>query len=1037
MDKVPFLYRFTDSFKTTKTLINTGNTTSQAYLLCSMMHYYNSKTAVFICQEEESMLLKDILSHFTNAQIYTIHKKITLYEWYKILQHTPTHTPTIYILEDIKELLTQYLPLQNDIQTHTITLKKGDTLTYYKLFEELNTMGYNTSKEDKVSIGEYKRMGDTIYIHPTNSDVCYRIDTFGDSIDAIYKDTTAVDDVHIWPCTYIHTAYNNYVQVFLEAHNVIVADENSDEVLIDNTLDTSIKSHYHVFRSFVDDDKSYLRLDFFSVLPYYTLPDFIVDIKERTRLGYKICIVTKKYDALNNLFTEYNITYNKDTNPVYMRKIEQNEYIPHSFQCTEQKIIYLTDREIFQYQRISKAKKSAAGFNRELLSSLKYGDYAIHMQHGVARFEGIVRRENTDNTASGEYLKLCYADNDKLFIPVENSEKITKYLQDEPPTLTRLGSQEWIKTQKKLTEETEKLAKELLQIYASREKSSKIGYLEDDLDMENFYNNFKYELTPGQAQSWFEVKRDMESSKPMDRLVCGDVGFGKTEIALRACYKAYRSGRQCAFLSPITILAEQHYETFQKRLEGMESTIKIALMSRFQSDKEQRDTIKKLKLGLVDVVIGTHRLLSDDIEFSDLGLLIIDEEQRFGVKQKEKLKKIRSHIDILTMTATPIPRTLNMGLGRLKDISTITTPPPGRLPVITEVRRYNLNLIRERIEAEIARGGQAYILHNEVQSMEGLALQMRSLMPKIRFITAHGQMQASELEAKIHAFKRREADVLIASTIIENGIDMDNANTLIVNHAEKFGLSQLYQLRGRVGRGRTQAYSYFLYHNQKLDSEAKKRLRAIVEASELGSGFQIAIRDLEIRGAGEILGASQSGTMKSVGVTHFMKMLQSTISKIEAGESVVSSHNEEQITVELPLSSYIPSHYIPSVDEKIQVYQELANSTDEESLDAIIADMTDDYGMRPLEVDNLIRVLKLKMLMKRAHLIGIKVRQISHNKAQIVIRMSKDLRIDKLLEMLKTTDNKWIMTADAMKLEYNVLPIDYYERVYNDILKMI
>ncbi len=459
----------------------------------------------------------------------------------------------------------------------------------------------------------------------------------------------------------------------------------------------------------------------------------------------------------------------------------------------------------------------------------------------------------------------------------------------------------------------------------------------------------------------------------MDRLVCGDVGFGKTEIAMRAAFKTFRAGRQCAILAPITILAEQHYQSFQKRIDGKDYGARIALLSRFQTAADQKRILSDLEHGLVDIVVGTHRLLSDDIKFKNLGLLVVDEEQRFGVKQKEKLKKLRAGVNLLTMTATPIPRTLNMSLNKLKDISTITTPPPGRLPVVTEVRKYNLNLIRERILFEKERGGQIYFLHNEVRSIDALAEQMRSLIPEVRFIVAHGQLSAQELEKRINAFKAHEADVLIASTIIENGIDLANANTLIVNRAEKFGLSQLYQLRGRVGRSRTQSYAYFLYSGQKLELDSKKRLRAIVEASELGAGFQIAMRDLEIRGAGELLGASQSGTMKTVGVSHFMRVLNKTVEQMKSGEVSTEIEEEENVTVEIPLSSYIPPNFIPTADEKIQVYKELAGADSEEALDDLRADLKEDYGTLPVEVENLIKVIKLKMALKNANLVAIKM----------------------------------------------------------------
>jgi len=426
-------------------------------------------------------------------------------------------------------------------------------------------------------------------------------------------------------------------------------------------------------------------------------------------------------------------------------------------------------------------------------------------------------------------------------------------------------------------------------------------------------------------------------------------------------------------------------------------------------------------------------MLSDDISFKNLGLLVIDEEQRFGVQQKEKLKSLRASVDILTMTATPIPRTLNMSLNKLKDISTITTPPPGRLPVITEVRKYNLNLIRERILFEVERGGQVYFLHNQVQTIEGQAEQLRALIPEVRFLVAHGQLTSYELESRIRQFKTGEADVLIASTIIENGIDLQNANTLLVNRADKFGLSQLYQLRGRVGRSRTQAYAYFLYHGQKLELEAKKRLRAIVEASELGSGFQIAMRDLEIRGAGEVLGVSQSGTIKTVGVSHFMRLLNKTVEEMKSGAISSDVKEDENITVEIPLSAYIPPSFIPNADEKIQVYKELASAEEISTLDDVKRDLREDYGTLPREVENLCKVIALKMYAREANISGIKIHRATHKDYEIVFRMGQDFTPDQIFNLVKNSKQRWVITATAIKLSLPSLPVTWYEDLVREV----
>jgi transcription-repair coupling factor (superfamily II helicase) len=792
------------------------------------------------------------------------------------------------------------------------------------------------------------------------------------------------------------------------------------------------------FTAFPQEDEPFFHLNFFSVLPYYTIPDFVVDIKERLRRQYEVVIATKKWPEIEAIFLEYNVLYTRDLtskNPSTVKVIEFTEgrFLPHSFQNNQEKLLLLTDREIFAFHRSSRQRKAISGMNMELMNSLKPGDFVVHLEHGLAEFGGIVRRDLGEDFGTREYMKLGYAGNDKLYVPVESAEKITKFIGDDAPKLTKLDSSDWQRKQEKIKKETERIAKDLIKLYAARELATGRAFLGDGDKMLDFCASFPYELTPGQGRAWDDVRLDLESKQPMDRLICGDVGFGKTEIAMRAAFKSFCSGQQAAILAPITILAEQHYQSFLKRVAGKNYGARVELLSRFQSKAEQNKILKDIKAGFVDIVIGTHRLLSGDVKFKDLGIIIIDEEQRFGVKQKEKLKELRAGVHTLTLTATPIPRTLNMSLNKLKDISTITTPPPGRLPVVTEVRKFNLNLIREKILEEVKRGGQVYLLHNQVKTIEGFTHQLKTLMPEVRFIIGHGQLKPEELESRINIFKRHEADVLVASTIIENGIDMPNANTLFVNRAEKFGLSQLYQLRGRVGRGRTQAYAYFLYHGQKLALEAKKRLRAIVEASELGSGFQIAMRDLEIRGAGEILGANQAGTMKTVGVGHFMRILAKTVEEIRTGEESVEDQAEENVTVEIPLSAYIPTTYIPNVNEKIRVYQELSASVDEEHLRQIKQELKEDYGKMPFEVDNLCKVIALKLLLREIHVEGLKINRNSHRDYEIVLRMGKKFTPEQIFGLIKNGKNQWTVTAKALKLKMNTLPVTWYKDLRFDI----
>jgi len=511
------------------------------------------------------------------------------------------------------------------------------------------------------------------------------------------------------------------------------------------------------------------------------------------------------------------------------------------------------------------------------LKGLKTGDYLVHLDHGI----GIYNQQIT--IGDHQYYQLEYAENDKLYVPLGLERKLSRYVGFAEPRISRLGSMIWQKTKKKIKEGAEKLAKELLEIYAKREISLRPPYLpEDEIDL-HLASGFKYEETPDQAQAIEDIKQDLEKEEPMDRIVCGDVGFGKTEVALRTLVKAVKSGYQTAMICPTTILADQHFHNFKDRLKGL--PIRMASLSRLQSKKEQKEIVSDLRKGKIDIVIGTHRILSKDIEFEKLGLLIIDDEQRFGVKQKEKLKKIRASLDVLSLSATPIPRTLYLAMSSLKSISLIQTPPEGRLPIITSISRWSEKVIKDAIEQEISRKGQVYYLHNRVETIAGVKKFLEKLVPEAKFGIAHGKLREKELVKIMEDFQSKKIDVLIATTIIENGIDLPNVNTLIVADATRLGLSQAYQIRGRIGRSRIQAFSYFLFPRKLLEL-AKQRLYALREAEELGSGYRIAMKDLEIRGAGNILGKEQSGNINRVGLNLYCQMLAESVEKLKSGSTI-------------------------------------------------------------------------------------------------------------------------------------------------------
>lgn len=561
-----------------------------------------------------------------------------------------------------------------------------------------------------------------------------------------------------------------------------------------------------------------------------------------------------------------------------------------------------------------------------------------------------------------DYLRLEYAGEDRLFVPTDQVNLLQKYIgvEDAPPKLNKLGGADWQKVKTRVKESIRDMAEELLDLYARREVAPGHAFASDTVWQHEFEESFFFEETPDQLRTIEEIKRDMESDKPMDRLICGDVGYGKTEVAIRAAFKAIMDGKQVGVLVPTTILAQQHYLTFKERLTGF--PINLRVLSRFQSAKDQEETIAGLLSGEVDLVIGTHRLISTDVHFKDLGLLIVDEEQRFGVAHKERLKELRHNVDVLTLTATPIPRTLHMSLAGIRDISIIETPPQGRYPIRTHVLEYNETVIREAIQRELDREGQVYFVYNRVETIERMASYLQNLLPGARITIAHGQMDEDQLERVMLDFYDGQADVLVCTTIIETGLDIPNVNTLIVYDAERFGLAQLYQLRGRVGRSNRLAHAYFCYRKDKVLSEnAEKRLAAIREFTELGSGFKIAMRDLEIRGAGNLLGPEQHGQIAAVGFELYCRLLDEAIRE-RKGE--IQPELPEPV-VEIPADAYIPGDYIADNKQKVEIYKKIAAAGTVSDVDLITAEIIDRFGEPPQPVANLLNITKIKALAKR------------------------------------------------------------------------
>ena len=621
-----------------------------------------------------------------------------------------------------------------------------------------------------------------------------------------------------------------------------------------------------------------------------------------------------------------------------------------------------------------------------VFADLHAGDYVVHKTQGIGIYIGV----NTITTADGitkDYIKIKYKNDDSLYVPTDMLDNIRKYIGggEGEPKLNRLGSKEWENTKARVKSNLREVARDLIELYAKRQKAKGFMFSKDTPWQKEFEDSFPYQETEDQLRCISEVKKDMETDKPMDRLLCGDVGYGKTEVAIRAAFKAVMDQKQVAYLVPTTILANQQYEEFKSRMEDF--AIRVELLNRFRTKKEQETIIKKLKLGEIDVIVGTHRILSKDVEFKDLGLLIIDEEHRFGVKDKEKIKKLKENIDVLTMTATPIPRTLHMSIVGIRDMSVIYEPPQNRKPVQTYVLEYDSEVIKEAITKELERNGQVFYLFNNVSGIIRKADEISKLVPEAKVEFAHGKMTGGEIESIMQDFIDHKIDVLVCTTILESGIDIPNANTIIVENADRLGLAQLYQIRGRVGRSERQGYAYITYRREKLLSEiADKRLKAIKEFTEFGSGFKIAMRDLEIRGAGSLLGEIQSGHMEQVGYDTYCKLLDEVVKEMQGTEV----KEEKEIQIDINLSSYIPDTYIEDQAQKIEIYQDIALCRNDEDIEDVIDEIIDRYGSMPKEVENLIEIARIKILAREASVI-----KVTQKEKSIMVNLDKDdIKID-------------------------------------------
>ena len=760
--------------------------------------------------------------------------------------------------------------------------------------------------------------------------------------------------------------------------------------------------------------RSVYSLQVKTVNPYNSSFELLTrDLKKLKRTGYRVILVSGSRTRAKRLAEDLR---DYDLSSFYSEEMERQVnpgeimvtcgYIAEGYEYPMLKFTVISESDIFGKKKKKKKRKTYEGKKIQEFAELKPGDYVVHENHGLGIYQGIEKVEV--DAVTRDYMKISYADGGILYIPATQMDLIQKYAgaDAKPPKLNKLGTPQWKKTKGQVKKAVQLIAKDLVKLYATRQQTEGYVYGPDTVWQREFEEMFPFEETEDQLRAIEDTKKDMESTKIMDRLICGDVGYGKTEIAIRAAFKAVQEGKQVVYLVPTTILAQQHYNTFIQRFKDF--PVRVDLMSRFRTQAQQKKTVEDLKKGLVDIVIGTHRVLSKDIGYKDLGLLIIDEEQRFGVTHKEKIKKLRENIDVLTLTATPIPRTLHMSLIGIRDMSVLEEAPMDRMPIQTYVMEYNDEMVREAMERELARGGQVYYVYNRVENIADVALHVQKLVPDARVSYAHGQMNEHQLEDIMYDFINGDIDVLVSTTIIETGLDIANANTMIIQDADRFGLSQLYQLRGRVGRSNRMAYAFLLYQRDKMLKEvAEKRLAAIREFTDLGSGFKIAMRDLEIRGAGNLLGESQSGHMAAVGYDLYCKMLNEAVSQLK-GEKEEADY---ATTIDLDIDAFIPESYIKNEYQKLDIYKRIATIETEEEMDDMTEELIDRFGDLPKKVQQLLHIAALKSLAHSAYITAIEQKGKDY---KFILYEKANLDPAKIPALLKKYGNNMIFKAEAV-----------------------
>ncbi|GJM62430.1 transcription-repair coupling factor [Persicobacter diffluens] len=914
------------------------------------------------------------------------------------------------IIISYPEALTEKVINKTALEEHTFRASIGEEVDVDTLRSILLEFGFEIT-DFVYEVGQFAIRGGIIDVFSFGNDLPYRIELFGDEIDSIRTfdpenqlSVESVENISLIPNikTQIQEEERiSFLQFLPENTQIWIKDE---ELLLD-TLDKVYEKADSIFEDKQEDSggaklllppdqlfensESFSKsLNAFSIIAFgnrflgkstksfdwgfKAQPNFnkdfnllVEDLKAHQDQHYQIYLIAdvpKQRERLLNILEEIAPDLKVEAIPIALRG---------GFIDTERNITCYTDHQIFERFHRYKAKQSfskSKALTLKELRSLKTGDYVTHIDHGVGRFAGLEKVEV--NGRSQETVRLIYRDNDLLFVGIHSLHKISKYTGKEgiAPQMSKLGSAEWEKKKSRVKKKVQDIAKDLIALYAKRKEVEGYAFDEDSFLQAELESSFIYEDTPDQAKATADVKRDMQAKYPMDRLVCGDVGFGKTEVAIRAAFKAVTDGKQAAVLVPTTILAMQHHKTFENRLQNL--PVRVDYINRFRTAKQVREILKDLKEGKIDILIGTHRLVNKDVVFKDLGLLVIDEEQKFGVKVKDRLKEMRVNVDVLTLTATPIPRTLHFSLMGARDLSVIATPPPNRQPVTTEIHTFNESIIRDAVDFEVKRGGQVFFVHNRIGDIEAIASLINRLVPDARVTFAHGQMEGPKLEKIMTSFIEGEFDVLISTNIIESGLDIPNANTIIINQAHMFGLSDLHQMRGRVGRSNIKAFCYLLSPpTSTLTSEARKRLSTLEEFTDLGDGFKVAMRDLDIRGAGNLLGAEQSGFISDLGFELYHKILDEAVTELKNSEEfrdLFDEQKEEKATkpakecvLETDLELLIPEEYITNTAERLNIYSQL-DKLEPEDLQEYTLNLEDRFGALPEQVQNLILAVKLR-----------------------------------------------------------------------------